>query len=107
MRIVQAPLAGALVASVLCAAATPARASSFTKTIDRRFPASTYCPIDNASFDLTFTAETSRVRIKIQMPNLDGSSNWLEQRLDNMSIEPKSVFDAHRLVTPGFTECYI
>jgi hypothetical protein len=82
-----------------------ADAAAFTKTLDRRFPSS-YCPIDNDSFDLTFTAITDRIKIKISGNNLNGSGSWLEQRLDNMVIVPKSVFDAHRLVTPGFSFCY-
>jgi hypothetical protein len=107
MRIVHGSLVGAVVTGVLLGATASSQATSFTKTIDRRFPASVYCPIDNDSFDLSFTAETSRVKIRIQGPNLTGTGNWLIQRLDNMTVVAKSVFDAHRLVTPGFSSCYL
>jgi hypothetical protein len=79
--------------------------ADFMKTLDRRFPTE-YCPIDNDSFDLTFTAETSRIKIRIQGNNFSASNSWLANRLDNMVIVPKSVFDAHRIVTPGFSACY-
>jgi len=83
---------------------TPA-AAQFSKTLDRRYPTA-YCPVDNDTFDLTFTATTDRVKIKISANNFTGTS-WNEQRFDNMIIVPKTVFDAHRLLIPNFTACYL
>ena len=80
-------------------------AQDFTKRLDRRFPSS-YCPIDNDSFDLTFTATTDRVKIKIEADNFAGST-WLAQRLDNVTIVPNSVFLTHRVLTTGFSACYL
>jgi hypothetical protein len=103
MRLLNTCLVGLAAAFIVLGAA--ADAAAFTKTLDRRFPTN-YCPIDNDTFDLTFTATTDRVKIKIQGNNFSGLGNWLEQRLDNMVIVPKSVFDAHRFLTPTFSACY-
>ncbi|HEX6849926.1 MAG TPA: putative metal-binding motif-containing protein [Candidatus Polarisedimenticolaceae bacterium] len=91
---------------LLLAGTAPTQALEFSKTIDRRFPAFMYCPIDNQSFDLTFTAESDRVRIRISGANYAGTE-WLQQRLDNMVVVEKAVFDANRILTPGFEDCYI
>jgi hypothetical protein len=102
MRILQAGLTAlSVVSAMLCATA----ASGVSVIgLDRRFP-TFYCPIDNDSFNLSFTAETTRVKIKISGNNETGTGNWLQQRLDNMIIVPKSVFDANRNA-PVFSSCY-
>ena len=78
----------------------------FTKTLDRRYPTA-YCPIDNDTFDLTFTATTDRIKIRIQADNRTPGGIWNEQRVDNMIVVPKSVFDAHRRLISNFTACYL
>lgn len=83
-----------------------ARAASFTKTLDRRFP-SNYCPIDNDDYDLTFTAASDRVKIKVRGPNQNGTGSFLKQGLDNMVVVAKSVFDANRILNSGYTACYL
>jgi hypothetical protein len=103
MRIFRAGLVG-LASAVVLLGATGAMAA-ISISLDRRFPTA-YCPIDNDSFDLTFTAETDRVKIRVQGNNFSGAT-WLAQRLDNMVVVPKSVFDAHRLITPGFSACFL
>jgi hypothetical protein len=92
------------VAFVLVATA-PVRGQEFLKKLDRRFPTA-YCPTDNDTFDLTFTAATDRVKIRIEADNFNGGT-FNEQRLDNMVIVPKSVFDANRAVHPNFTACFL
>jgi len=90
MRRSLAILAGFVAAAALLA--PPARAQ-FSKTLDRRYPASSYCPLDNDSFDLTFTATTDRVKITIAADNLNNFNNWLAHRFDNMAVLPKSLFE--------------
>jgi len=104
MRRSSIALAGLAVA-VAWMAAPCDDAVQFTKTLDRRYPTA-YCPIDNDTFDLTFTATTDRVKIKISAANFNGA-NWNEQRFDNVVVVAKSVFDAHRLLIPNFTACYL
>ena len=84
---------------------TPCAAQELVKRLDRRFP-SEYCPIDNESFDLTFTAATDRVKVKIEADNFAGAT-WLEQKLDNLTIVPNSVFLGNRVLTPGWSACYL
>lgn len=103
MRVLLGVFAG-LASVVVLLAATDAMAA-FSISLDRRFPTS-YCPIDNDTFNLTFTAATDRVKIQIQGNNFIGNG-WLQQRLDNMVVVPKSVFDAHRFITPGFATCFL
>ena len=96
----------AIGSSFVIALLAPAAArADFMKGLDRRFPTE-YCPIDNDTFDLSFTAAADRIKIRIQGNNFAGST-WLANRLDNMVIVPKSIFDAHRIVTPGFSACYL
>ena len=104
MRFLQSGFAG--LASVVILLGATGTVAAATISLDRRFPTS-YCPIDNDSFNLSFTAATDRVKIKIQGNNLNASGSWLQQRFDNMVVVPKSVFDVHRLVTPGFSACFL
>src|SRR5262245_7680664 len=104
MRILRAGFIGLAAVSLLCAA-TNAKAVALI-SLDRRFP-TFYCPIDNDTFNLSFTAESDRVKIKIAGDNFTSNGNWLEQHLDNMVVVPKSVFDAHRLITPGWSACFL
>jgi len=92
--------------AAVAALLAPSTQAQFSKTLDRRYP-TFYCPIDNDTFDLTFTATTDRVKIKISADNFDASNHWMEQRFDNIAVVPKTVFDAHRLVTPGFSACFL
>jgi len=103
MRVLHAGLTSLAVVAVVLGASTTQAVVMIS--LDRRFP-SFYCPIDNDSFDLSFAAATDRVKIKIQGNNFTGTGSWLTQRLDNMVVVPKSVFDAHRLITPGWSACY-
>ncbi|HEX4824788.1 MAG TPA: putative metal-binding motif-containing protein [Candidatus Polarisedimenticolaceae bacterium] len=90
----------------LAALLVPIRArADFMKTLDRRFPTE-YCPIDNDDNDLTFTAASDRVTIRVQANNFSGSS-WNANRLDNFTIVPKATFDAHRIVTPNYGICFV
>jgi len=104
MRILQAGLIG--LASLVAFGSAMAGGGVFSISLDRRYPTA-YCPIDNDTFNLTFTAESSRAKIRIQGNNQSGTGSWLQQRFDNMVVVPKSVFDAHRLVTPGFAACFL
>ena len=104
MRVLHAGLTGLAAAAVLIGA-TDAKALALI-SLDRRFP-TFYCPIDNDTFNLSFTAESDRVKIKIEGDNFTTTGNWLEQHLDNMVVVPKSVFDAHRVITPGWSACFL
>jgi hypothetical protein len=103
MRILRAGFVG-LVSTVILVGVAHAGGGVFQISLGRRFP-SEYCPIDNDSFDLSFTADTDRAKITIQGNNFSGAT-FLAQRFDNMVVVPKSVFDANRFVTPGFSACF-
>jgi hypothetical protein len=92
-------------AALALSVTAPAGAQELAKKLDRRFPTA-YCPIDNDDYDLTFTATTDRARIRIEADNFTGST-FNEQRLDNMAVVPKSLFDANRFLTPNFTACFL
>ncbi|HJQ96727.1 MAG TPA: putative metal-binding motif-containing protein [Candidatus Polarisedimenticolaceae bacterium] len=72
--------------------------------VERRFPL-IYCPIDNDDFNLTFVAEGPFVRISFDAANY-ADTDWLHRRLDNIAIVAKSVYDANKFVTPGYSLCY-
>ena len=95
-------------AVILVAATTPARASGITMTIDRKFPVGVFCPLESrmaAGANLSFVATATSLPVTFSMPNFHGA-NFNGLHLDNISVQLKSVFDAHLLVTPGFELCY-
>ena len=92
------------VAALLLAASVPARASALI-VVERRFPQGVYCPLDNDDFNLTFVAEGPFARITFDAANYS-NGNWLHRRLDNIAVVAKSVYDANKRVTQGYSECY-
>jgi hypothetical protein len=98
-------LAGVIVAAALLA---PAAQAQFSKTLDRRYPQFTYCPLDNDDYDLTFTATSDRAKITLSVNNLKASDQtWLAHRFDNIAVLPKTLFDANRHVTGNFEFCFV
>src|SRR5262249_50725799 len=98
-------LLGAAIFLAMAALPRPALSQSITKHVDRRFPAFTYCPIDPA-LTLTFTAAGTDAILTFATHNFDSTGSWNGQTLDNIAVVEQSVFQAHQVVTPGFSECY-
>src|SRR4029450_12987150 len=101
------PGLGALAAIVLAAAfASPARAANITITIDRKFPVGRFCPLESraaAGANLSFVATATSMPLTFSASNFHGG-NFNPLHLDNISVQLKSVFDAHLLVTPGLDD---
>lgn len=98
----------ALVAVLVAAASSPLRADAITKTLDRKFPIGKFCPLESraaAGVDLSFVATATSMPVTFSANNLK-SGNFNALHLDNISVQLKSVFDAHLVVTPGFEDCY-
>ena len=95
-----------LTAAALMLMAAPLTHASALIVVERRFPVNLYCPIDNDDFDLTFVAEGPFARITFVAGNYANGS-WLHRRLDNIGVVAKSVYDLNKIVTPGFSSCYI
>jgi hypothetical protein len=99
----RALLAGVAAASAL---ALPGLATTKTVSIDRRPPVSQYCPIDNQGFDLTFVAEEPFARVSFTVTNTSPGGVFLSNRIDNVAVIAKTIYDAHKVVSPGFGACY-
>ena len=92
-------------ALVIVSGSQIAEAARISTTMDRRFPAGLYCPLDHRDFDLTFYATAPTATITVRTNNEDAGFP-LEQSLDNFAIVTKTVFDSHLVVTPDFEFCY-
>jgi hypothetical protein len=92
--------------AVALAAGSAVQASALI-VVERRFPTNFYCPIDNDDFDLTFVAEGPFARLTFTGNNRGPTAQWLHRRLDNIGIEAKSIYDANKLVSPGYDICYV
>ena len=103
MRVLLGVFAG-LASVVVLLAATDAMAA-FSISLDRRFPTS-YCPIDNDTFNLTFTAATDRVKIQIQGNNFIGNG-WLAAALGQHGRRSQERLRRAPVLTPGFATCFL
>src|SRR5262245_34836438 len=96
-------LLGAAMFLAMAALPRPALSQTYTKHVDRRYPAF-WCPIDPA-LTLTFTAARSDAILTFATNNYtDGT--WNGQSIDNIAVVEQSVFQANQFPTPGFGDCY-
>jgi hypothetical protein len=100
---------GAIAAVLFAAAAAPAHAANITITIDRKFPVGKFCPLESraaAGANLSFVATATSMPVTFSAFNLFHGGNFNDLHLDNISVQLKSVFDSHLLVTDGYGDCY-
>ena len=107
----QAPWAAALSVALL-AATVHADLVLVQKPLTRRFPLN-YCPFETRDVDakqnefgLFFTPTTTTVTLHFKVANMNQFGFWGENRIDNIVVVSRAVFEANRGVPTGFSDCY-
>jgi hypothetical protein len=106
-----APWAAGLAVGLL-AATVHADLVLVQKPLTRRFPLN-YCPFETRdvdpqqnAFGLYFTPTTATVTLHFKIANQNEFGSWNANRIDNIVVVSRTLFEANRGVPVGFADCY-
>jgi hypothetical protein len=102
----------AAISLALLAATVHADLVLVQKPLTRRFPLN-YCPFETRDVDpsqnefgLYFTPTATTVTLHFKVANMNQFGFWGENRIDNIIVVSRAVFEANRGVPDGFADCY-